>query len=205
MPFRSPKMYFCIFGFQRLVWWPKCTPASRSSFIVNAAMDPPRFASAALRRWSPTDSRAACVMVMLRRVLAVDSHVLLAEVAGPDAILAPAQPQVDRDVVLLAPHDLANALETHAFLEHPAHGDRLLVDPDRHLLLVHAGRGLPAGHHDPPPVGVLPIDRRLHERRVRHAARREQRIPPAGRAADRDRDELRRALPPGGAAPRPPR
>src|SRR2546428_7731444 len=41
MPLRSPKMYFCIFGFQRLVWWPKCTPASSSSFIVKAAMDPP--------------------------------------------------------------------------------------------------------------------------------------------------------------------
>src|SRR5438034_742467 len=49
MPLRSPKMYFCIFGFQRLVWWPKCTPASSSSFIVIAAMCPPRLASAALR------------------------------------------------------------------------------------------------------------------------------------------------------------
>src|SRR2546428_252890 len=38
MPLRSPKMYFCIFGFQRLVWWPKCTPASSSSFIVNVAI-----------------------------------------------------------------------------------------------------------------------------------------------------------------------
>ena len=38
MPLRSPKMYFCIFGFQRLVWWPKCTPASSSSFMVSAAM-----------------------------------------------------------------------------------------------------------------------------------------------------------------------
>src|SRR5713101_529601 len=38
MPLRSPKMYFCIFGFHRLVWWPKCTPASRSSFIVSVAM-----------------------------------------------------------------------------------------------------------------------------------------------------------------------
>ena len=30
MPLRAPKMYGRIFGFQRLVWWPKCTPASRS-------------------------------------------------------------------------------------------------------------------------------------------------------------------------------
>src|SRR5207253_7595891 len=34
MPLRSPKMYRFIFGFHRLVWWPKCTPASRSSLIV---------------------------------------------------------------------------------------------------------------------------------------------------------------------------
>src|SRR5437867_6208706 len=34
MPFRSPKMYSFIFGFQRFVWWPKCTPASSRSFIA---------------------------------------------------------------------------------------------------------------------------------------------------------------------------
>src|SRR6266571_2830480 len=34
MPLRSPKMYSFIFGFQRRTWWPKWTPASRSSFIV---------------------------------------------------------------------------------------------------------------------------------------------------------------------------
>src|SRR5712691_5377633 len=35
MPLRSPKMYSFIFGFQRRTWWPKWTPASKSSFIVN--------------------------------------------------------------------------------------------------------------------------------------------------------------------------
>ena len=34
MPPRSPKMNRRILGFQRLVWWPKCTPASSSSRIV---------------------------------------------------------------------------------------------------------------------------------------------------------------------------
>ena len=38
MPLRSPKMYSFILGFQRLVWWPKWTPASSSSFIVMLAM-----------------------------------------------------------------------------------------------------------------------------------------------------------------------
>src|SRR5262245_20130005 len=40
MPFRSPKMYSFIFGFQRLVWWPKCTPASSRSFIAIPAKQP---------------------------------------------------------------------------------------------------------------------------------------------------------------------
>src|ERR1700737_1467630 len=34
MPLRAPKMYGFIFGFQRLVWWPKCTPASSSWRMV---------------------------------------------------------------------------------------------------------------------------------------------------------------------------
>src|SRR5581483_2323795 len=36
MPFRSPKMNGFIFGFQRLVWCPKWTPASNKSFIAIA-------------------------------------------------------------------------------------------------------------------------------------------------------------------------
>src|SRR3954447_307767 len=34
MPLRAPKMYGFIFGFHRLVWWPKCTPASSSWRMV---------------------------------------------------------------------------------------------------------------------------------------------------------------------------
>src|SRR2546426_2343364 len=41
MPLRSPKMYSFIFGFHRRVWWPKCTPASRSSFIVISTANVP--------------------------------------------------------------------------------------------------------------------------------------------------------------------
>src|SRR6266513_472538 len=114
MPLRSPKMYFCIFGFQRLVWWPKCTPASSSSFIVIAAMYPPRLASAALRvsvpvpkprgvrdgdvaplnlggPWPSTVYDGPWPSTILRRVLRVEPDVLLAEVARPDAFFAPAQ------------------------------------------------------------------------------------------------------------------
>src|SRR5215204_1256040 len=41
MPLRSPKMNSFIFGFQRFVWWPKCTPASSRSFMAIAVKLPP--------------------------------------------------------------------------------------------------------------------------------------------------------------------
>ena len=37
IPLRAVKMYGFIFGFQRLVWCPKWTPASRSCLSVTAA------------------------------------------------------------------------------------------------------------------------------------------------------------------------
>src|ERR687884_438374 len=41
MPLRSPKMNRFIFGFQRLVWCPKWTPASSNCFIVTTATASP--------------------------------------------------------------------------------------------------------------------------------------------------------------------
>src|SRR5688572_20274265 len=41
MPLRSPKMYSFIFGFQRFVWCPKCTPASSRSFMAIGVKLPP--------------------------------------------------------------------------------------------------------------------------------------------------------------------
>src|SRR5262245_26716429 len=40
MPLRAPKMYGFIFGFQRLVWCPKWTPASSRFFIVTSVIVP---------------------------------------------------------------------------------------------------------------------------------------------------------------------
>src|SRR5438309_7781532 len=223
MPLRSPKMYFCIFGFHRLVWWPKCTPASSSSFIVSVAMPPP---SVCLRRafvGSPRTAgtrsqarlaygcgshcgparskgphyhrkRAACVMVGLRRVFGVDAHVLLAQVAGPDAVLAAAETQVDRDLVLPAPHDLPDALQAHALAQQAALDDPLAAEGDGHLVLLDPRRGLAEGHHDPPPVRVGAVERGLDERRIRDAPGSAQRVAPARRPSHGDRDELRRAL-----------
>src|SRR6185436_15191317 len=39
MPLRAPKMKPFIFGFQRLVWWPKWTPASIISRMVIGASE----------------------------------------------------------------------------------------------------------------------------------------------------------------------
>src|SRR5213082_1807734 len=202
MPLRSPKMYSFIFGFQRLVWWPKCTPASRSSFIVSVAMRPPSVCppprSGASLRPNVRGARDG----VLRRVLTVDPYVLLAEVAGEDLLLSAPQPQVDRDGVLLPCHDLADPLEAHAVPQHAPLDDPLVLKEDRDLLLLHARGRLAEGHHDPPPVGVSAVDRALHQRRVRHAARGQQGVATAGRAAYGDGDELGRALAVGDQHPR---
>src|SRR5512135_80184 len=54
-------MYFFIFGFQRFVWWPKWTPASRSSFIVIWLMGPPL----PLRELEPGAGAALTVLLAL--------------------------------------------------------------------------------------------------------------------------------------------
>src|SRR5207249_3988573 len=127
-----------IFGFHRLVWWPKCTPASSNSFIVNVAMTPP---SVCLRRATGlVCARPKARGVRdggLRRVFGVDPHVLLAEVTGPDAVLAAAEAQVDRDLVLSPSHDLPDALQAHPFPQHAALDEPLAAEGDGHLVLLH--------------------------------------------------------------------
>src|SRR3970040_1227948 len=120
MPLRSPKMYFCILGFQRLVWWPKCTPASSSSFMVSAAISfsssvglrsraagvhpaltspcpgPSGLGHVSARTAAGDRSSRSCVVnyLLLGRVLAVDPNVLLAEIRCPHPVLAAAESQV---------------------------------------------------------------------------------------------------------------
>src|SRR5215510_4378595 len=61
MPPRSSKMKRFIFGFQRRVWWPKCTPASSSSFMettativfLSVACDTPTCADGTRERQAP--------------------------------------------------------------------------------------------------------------------------------------------------------
>src|SRR5262245_12825091 len=143
MPLRSPKMYFCIFGFQRLVWWPKCTPASSSSFMVNVAIalscsvglrprvavpDPsgPRFPGSTGDR----NARSCVVVLRLGRVLRIQPDVLLGQVGGPHPVLSPPLPEVDRDRVLAAPHHLADPLELRAGDERAVLHQLLIPDRD---------------------------------------------------------------------------
>src|SRR5262249_33218606 len=89
----------------------------------------------------------------LRRVLGIEPYVLLAEIAGPRSVLAPAQAEVDRDLIFRRSHDLPNALQTHAFLLHPPLDQALLAEGDGDLARIDPGRRLAEGHHDPAPVG----------------------------------------------------
>src|SRR4029453_14657651 len=60
-------------------------------------LPPPRSAaSPVLGLALPPKARGGCYGE-LRRVLGVEPHVFLAEVTRPDAVLAAAQPQIDRD------------------------------------------------------------------------------------------------------------
>src|SRR5262249_60864719 len=155
MPLRSPKMYFCIFGFQRLVWWPKCTPASSSSFIVRAAMVPPSVVPPP-RSGSPgvPPKRRGVRDGCLRRVLRVDPYVLLAEVAGPHVGLAPSQSEVDGDRVGRSRHGLADALVLRALAQHPALDQQLVLEGHGDPVRLHLRRTFADRHHDATPVGV---------------------------------------------------
>src|SRR5713101_7459683 len=62
MPLRAPKMYGFIFGFHRLVWWPKWTPASSRFFMVTSVIRAPWYPSLLSARRSkrgPIPARAA--------------------------------------------------------------------------------------------------------------------------------------------------
>src|SRR4029453_14769412 len=130
MPFRSPKMYFAIFGFQRLVWWPKWTPASRSSFMVICAIArylpvglPPRSLRPRSSRRPPPTSERVCGGLARSGVYL---NVVSGEVAGPDVILSGAQGQVDGEHHLGLGQLRFPPVPAHALAE-PARGGHLLL------------------------------------------------------------------------------
>src|SRR5712692_2198028 len=87
IPLRSPKMYSFIFGFQRRVWWPKCTPASSSSFIViSTANVPPRrndaYAAAGSFSGNPATPASACRLLAGREFVPLRHHGCGTELIG---------------------------------------------------------------------------------------------------------------------------
>ena len=87
MPLRSPKMNGFILGFQRLVWWPKCTPASSRSFIASGVKLPPSIAAMlTLTELEPLAGAGHPVLLALFR----------ARVAREQAVLLEARPELER-------------------------------------------------------------------------------------------------------------
>ena len=105
-------------------------------------------------------------------------------------VLARAQAQVDGNGVLRPAHHLVDLLEPCALAQHAALDDGLVAEGDAHPRLFHARGRLSERHHDAPPVGVLPVDGRLHQRGVRHAAGSDGGIAPGGRPPHAHRDQL---------------
>src|SRR5690606_3825554 len=115
MPLRSAKMNFRIFGFQRLVWCPKWTPASRSCLrsisCIRSIASTMGFASTALtrtvaREGTPT---ARPAMSVIRPLGSTPSRSTLRELeplarAGLTGLLAFELPRIARQETLLAQH-----------------------------------------------------------------------------------------------------
>src|SRR6516165_6651807 len=90
MPLRSPKMNSFIFGFHRLVWWPKCTPASSRSFNAIGTKCPPHSARPEAGRYLTLTfteleafarSRHAVLLALLRAGIAREHAFVLQRLA----------------------------------------------------------------------------------------------------------------------------
>src|SRR5919108_1106269 len=77
MPDRSVKMKRRIFGFQRRVWWPKCTPASSSSRMETTdKLIPPRLVSCRPAESGGTGARPGTATRVYRRVGVLNASIL---------------------------------------------------------------------------------------------------------------------------------
>src|SRR5436305_1268623 len=104
------------------------------------------------------------------RVLRVDAHVLVREVGEEHLGLRAAARQLDLELDLVALHRGVERLRVVGHhRSRRAHANAL----DRHVERERRGFGKRAADrlHDPPPVGVAAVQRRLDERRVRDRAR----------------------------------
>src|SRR5262249_6112375 len=146
MPFRSPKMYFAIFGFQRFVWWPKWTPASRSSFMVICAIAGGSSRSVCLRapcdpRVSPGTATAPGARVWWLARTGVYLNVVGRQVAEPHVVLSGTEAQVDRQGHLGLGQLRLHTVPADTLPDPPAGRHLLLAVPDRDLVLLHRDAG----------------------------------------------------------------
>src|SRR5579862_2299588 len=111
MPSRSPKMKRRILGFQRRVWWPKCTPASRSSLIPGCATVLLLVCHAVPLGWRADPRFARAGRTPRRRAgrVLVDEHHTGAEVPATARIRAPAVGFLARRAQL--PRSLGRAIQ----------------------------------------------------------------------------------------------
>src|SRR3989304_1056711 len=183
MPLRSPKMYFAILGFHRLVWWPKWTPASRSSFIVIWDIPPPCLGFPPRAPGRPLDQRAS--PPMLGRVRGWGStgarvylNVVLRQVAGPHVIVAGAEPEVHGQHHLGLGQLRLDPIPADPVLRLAVRRHLLVAVPYPDPVLLHGDAGSPDRRHHPPPVRIAARHRGLEERGVGDGASRHLRVTP---------------------------
>src|SRR3990172_6211228 len=186
MPLRSPKMYLAILGFHRLVWWPKWTPASSSSFIVIWDIPPPRLGFRFRAPGRPPSSSTrrgchrcwgACVVWGLAGAC-VYLNVVLRQVAGPHVIVAGAEAEVHGQRHLGLGQLRLDAFPADAVPGLAVRRHLLVAVPDPDPVLLQGDAGGPDRRHDPSPVRIAARHRRLEERGVGDGAGRHLGIPP---------------------------
>jgi tetratricopeptide (TPR) repeat protein len=137
-----------------------------------------------------------------RRVLRVEPHVLVRQVAGPEGAAAGAEGEAQAQVdVPLAPQVRrgGGAVER---LRHPAVVQQQVAQPQRQLLLLELHAGVTRRRDDPPPVGVRPEDRRLDQRALGHRLRHAQRLAVVAQPLDLDGHQVAGPLRVGDDRPR---
>src|SRR5215470_1409567 len=160
IPLRSPKMYSFILGFQRRVWWPKCTPASSSSFMVISTATVPPYWTAACGR---SRGRTAFLPASLPAVISPRRPF---REAAAELVPGPAAPASPERLSLGELESLSGALlPVLLALLHPRiPGQEAVLAQRRPELGVETGNGARKSHAHRArlPAGAAPVRRHHH-------------------------------------------
>src|SRR5207302_9979032 len=136
---------------------------------------------------------SATPLTPLGRVVRVDAHVAVAEVAAPGVPRRLPGAEVDLEVDAVGTEDAADGVEIGvdgaARVEDGAPADRHPAAVEHEL-----GAAAPHRRNDAPPVGIAAVDRGLHQRAPGHGAGREPRLDDVHGAANLDPEVTGRAL-----------